>query len=244
VYWFNTLLFNQGDLSKMPYFDPRKSGRRATNYLLLGLSIPVMLDSNSTTATEYLRTFNALLNEYETFSSIHSPDGTTSSLTRARLPHMFRRHPQSMSSKNRRSSSNDVISPQDSNESHARSLSGGGNNFVFSATYAAFPNGEQELLPGEEYNYLLTPSLPFEPDYPETFATLCDVLIDCYAKIMTLVSTPEMCVPGLADLFGKADAKVRKILIAGMVKDFEETSKQGVRTEMAGIGRMVLGGLM
>lgn len=223
----------------MPYFDPRKLGRRATNYLLLGLSLPTIMDPNTNAPAEYLRTFNALLNEFETYSSIHSPDGTTSSLTRTRLPQMFRRHAPSISSKNRRSSSADALSPQDSNE---RSFSGG-NITAFSASYASFPHGEQELIPGEEYTYLLTPSLPFEPDYSETFATLCDVLIDCYTKIMTLVSSPELCVPGLGDLFGKADAKIRKILVASVVKDFEEASKQGVRSEIAGIGRLVLGGL-
>ncbi|ODA77677.1 hypothetical protein RJ55_06279 [Drechmeria coniospora] len=35
-----------------------------------------------------------------------------------------------------------------------------------------FAAAESELFPGEEYTYLLTPSLPFEPDFFETFATL------------------------------------------------------------------------
>jgi hypothetical protein len=40
-------------------------------------------------------------------------------------------------------------------------------------TRAASPLTESsDLHPGEEYTYLLTPSLPFEPDFFETFATL------------------------------------------------------------------------
>jgi len=138
----------------------------------------------------------------------------------------------------------DTLSPQESNDSHGtRSFGGSGSILGVAAPFASFPSGEQELVPGEEYTLLLTPSLPFEPDYIETFATLCDVLIDCYTKIKSLVSTPEMCTPGVGDLFSKADAKVRKILVANVVKDFEEASKQGVRSEIAGIGKLVLGGL-
>lgn len=108
----------------------------------------------------------------------------------------------------------------------------------------AIPSGEQDLLPGEGYAHLLTPSLPFDPDFFETFATLCDVLIDCYTKVMSLVNTPEVCGPAVADLFAKADTRLRKIIVAGMVREFEDVSRQGVKSEMAGVGKVVLGGLM
>ena len=39
----------------MPYFDSRKLARRATNYLLLGLSLPTVIDLNSSNALEFLR---------------------------------------------------------------------------------------------------------------------------------------------------------------------------------------------
>src|SRR5271165_2598967 len=79
VYWFNTLLFNKQDLARMPSFDSRKLARRATNYLLLGLSLPTILDLNSSTPSDFLRTLNALLAEFEAFQQIHPPDGTSSS---------------------------------------------------------------------------------------------------------------------------------------------------------------------
>ena len=107
------------------------------------------------------------------------------------------------------------------------------------------------LAPGEEYTLLLTPSLPFEPDFFSTWATLCDVLIDCYTKIMNLLATPEAVLavgngmPAVvADLFGKADAKVRKVVLAGVVKEFEDVSRAGTKAEVASVGRVVLGGLM
>ena len=108
----------------------------------------------------------------------------------------------------------------------------------------SFPIGETELLPGEEYIHLLTPSLPFDPDFYETFATLCDVLIDCYTRLMSLVSSPRECSPVVAEMFTKADAKVRKIIVQGVVKEFEESSRSGVKSEVAGVGKVVLGGLI
>jgi hypothetical protein len=109
---------------------------------------------------------------------------------------------------------------------------------------SSFPASEQELLPGEEYSHLLTPSLPFDPDFFETFATLCDVLIDAYTKIMSLASSPMTCGPGVGEMFAKADARVKKLIIHGVVKEFEDASRSGVKSEVAGIGKVVLGGLM
>lgn len=113
-----------------------------------------------------------------------------------------------------------------------------------SASASAFPAGEQELFPGEEYAHLLTPSLPFDPDFFETFATLCDVLIDCYTRIMGLVASSAVCSPGVGDAFAKADARLRKVIVAGVVREFEDASRSGVKNEIAGLGKVVLGGLI
>ena len=126
----------------------------------------------------------------------------------------------------------------DSKSTNGSIASAGGNSTT------SFPLGETDLLPGEEYTHLLTPSLPFDPDFYETFATLCDVLIDCYTRIMSLVGSPKECSPAVAEMFTKADARVRKIIVQGVVKEFEESSRGGVRSEVAGVGRVILGGLM
>ena len=107
-----------------------------------------------------------------------------------------------------------------------------------------FSSTDSDLLPGEEYTYLLTPSLPFEPDFYETFATLCDVLIDCYTKLMGLLSSPKDCTANVAELFAKADARIRKLIVQGLVKEVEEGTRAGIKQEMAGVGKVVLGGLM
>ncbi|UNI21257.1 hypothetical protein JDV02_007263 [Purpureocillium takamizusanense] len=274
VYWFNTYLFDKPDLARMPCFDPRRLARKATNYLLLGLSIPTINDLYSSTPLEFLRSLNALLSEFDSFQQIHHSDSSAASssasaavsLTRARLPNMFRRPG---GGKSRRSTSA-ADSPDDyggsaggfgnggggggagnssngggSGNGYAHAGSGGGGSAGGSAPAVMnFAASESDLLPGEEYTYLLTPSLPFEPDFFETFATLCDVLIDCYSRFLALVPTPRECSGPVAELFSKADTRLRKIIVQGVVKEFEDHSRSHVRTEVASIGKVVLGGLM
>ena len=243
MYWYNTLLFNKADLAKMPYFEAKKLARRATNYLLLGLSLPTILDLNNSNALEYLRALNTLLSEFESYQQIHPIEGpSASSLSRRRLPQMFKLATHAAGTKGRRASSAQEIGLPISSSDPAdlKSMASGG-PATAPSTAASFPVSEQDLLPGEEYTHLLTPSLPFEPDYFETFATLCDVLIDCYTRIMNLVPSPSMCAPGVGEIFTKADAKLRKIIVNGIVKEFEEASRSGARAEISGIQRIVLG---
>ncbi|KAK8071178.1 hypothetical protein PG997_011381 [Apiospora hydei] len=228
VYWFNTLLFDKPDLARMPYFDSRKLARRATNYLLLGLSLPTVIDLNSSTPLEFLRSLNTLLNEFESFQQIHTENGiNASSLSRARLPQMFRR------------------GPGGGGEGGTMGGSGGLGNQTPTSVISFGLGGEgNDLLPGEEYTHLLTPSLPFDPDFFETFATLCDVLIDCYTRLMSLIPSARECTPPIAELFTKADARVRKIIIQGVVKEFEDSSRAGLKQEVSNVSKVVLGGLM
>lgn len=226
----------------MPYFDNRKLARRATNYLLLGLSLPTVLDLNSSNPVEFLKTLNALLGEFETFQQIHPPDGSTS-LSRGRFPQMFKRATGTGGKGRRTSSAAEIGLPMGNDAFDPKNASG---NTQSSGTtpISSFPISENDLLPGEEYTHLLTPSLPFDPDFYETFATLCDVLIDCYTKLMSLVASPRECSPVVAEMFTKADSRVRKIIVQGVVKEFEDSSRGGVKSEVAGVGKVVLGGLM
>lgn len=242
IYWFNTLLFAKSDLTRLPSFTPRNLSRRATHYLLLGFSLPTILDLNANSPTDYLKALNALLLEFEQYQSIHPPDGSApSSLSRGRIPQMFKRA-NVIGGKSRRSSSatNDfpALTPQSSFQEPAYSVD-------------SPPTDDLTLLPNESYIHLQTPNLPFDPDFFSTFATLCDVLIDCYTKILSQLSTPESVilagggVPSIVgDLFSKADARVRKIILGGVVREFEESCRQGVRGEVGGVGKVVLGGLM
>ncbi|KAL8953804.1 MAG: hypothetical protein Q9222_000369 [Ikaeria aurantiellina] len=245
VYWFNTLLFSKVDLAKMPYFESRRMARRATNYLLLGLSLPSILDFNASNPLEYLRALNALLVEFESYQQIHSPDGpSSSSLSRARIPQMFKRATHAAGTKGRRTSSATEIGLPLSSSDPADLKSMVISVSSASSSVSSFPVSEQELLPGEEYTHLLTPSLPFDPDFFETFTTLCDVLIDCYTRIMALLHSPTTCVPGVSEIFTKADSRVKKIIVHGIVKEFEEASRSGAKAEIAALSKVVLGGLV
>ena len=243
VYWFNTLLFTKSDLTKMPFYEPRKLARRATNYLLLGLSLPNVMDLNAANPQEYLRALSALLSEFESYQQMHTPEGTSaSSLSRARIPSMFKRATNATAKGRRTSSATDIGLPMTAGDPiDIKAMS---NPAMAGSTASSFPASEQDRLPGEEYVHLLTPSLPFDPDFFETFATLCDVLIDCYTKLMALIPSPTVCIPGTGELFAKADGKLRKVIIMGMNKEFEDASRAGAKAEFAGLGKVVLGGLM
>ncbi len=251
MYWFNTLLFDKQDISKLPCFDPRKNARRATNYLLLGLSLPTLSDLTSQNPADYLRTLLALLTEFESYQQVHPSDGssTSSSLSRGRIPNMFRRATHVSTGKGRRASSATEIGlPLNSGGGGGGEISdvrsaAGTIASTASATASSLPANDPELLPGEEYAYLSTPFLPFDPDFHETFATLCDVLIDSYTRIMTLANTPLVCTPAVADLFAKADGKIRKLIVGGIVNNLEEASRSGIKAELGGISKVVLGGL-
>ncbi|KAF9883595.1 hypothetical protein FE257_003148 [Aspergillus nanangensis] len=241
---YEGLHFSRADIGRIPYFESRKLSRRAINYLLLGLSLPAILDVSSSPG-EYLRALNALLIEFETFQQVHPPDGSSSStLARARIPQMFKRAAHAGTKTRRASSATEIGLPmQSSDPSDLKAMAG---NMASSATAGVtFPHTEaSELLPGEEYSYLLTPSLPFEPDYFETFITLCDVLIDCYTRLISLVSSPSICTVALGEMFSKADAKLRKIMVAGVVREFEDASRNNAKNEVSGVSRVVLGGLL
>lgn len=108
------------------------------------------------------------------------------------------------------------------------------------------PPAAPSLLPsfGDEYLYLTTPVLPFEPDYFETFATLCDVLIDVYSRVLGLVNTPQACVAGVGEAFLKADSKIRRLVVGGTLREWEDAVRSGVKREITGLGREVLGGIL
>lgn len=97
---------------------------------------------------------------------------------------------------------------------------------------------------GEDYTYLIHSSLPFEPDYYETFATLCDMLIDVYSKVLTLINSPSMCGVGVGETFLKADARLKKSVFSNVVREFEDASRTNVKSEIVGLAKSVLGSLI
>ncbi|RMZ78752.1 hypothetical protein DV737_g3748, partial [Chaetothyriales sp. CBS 132003] len=226
--WFNTVHFSHSDISRLPSYSPARLARRATNYMLLGMSIPAVLDvyppphpqnrpaANANLAGEYLRALHALLTEFEAFQQLHPADGSsTSSLARARIPHMFKR---SVSGRPRKSSTAPVADigaplPQSA---------GLGGGLADAPSQAA----------------------SFDSSSTYSNSTLCDVLIDAYQRLQQLLCSPAICTPALSDSFSKVDARLRKVMVGGIVREFEQASREAARREVVGLQRVVLGGLM
>jgi hypothetical protein len=285
MYWFNTLQFTRPELLRFPCYAPARLARRAHSYLLLGFSLPLILDLGShATPAEYLRALHALLTEFDQYQAAHPPEGmssSSSSLSRARIPQMFKRAVAAGGGggKSRRLTDAGLIPGGGGGSGGAVGAPSGvvgdaaagggilgagatgqaggaaGSGAVGAAGFghghhgagpAAFP--AEPLLPSEQYTHLLTPALPFDPDFFETFATLCDVLIDCYARVTQLVDAPDVCAHtgsgGVGELFAKADAKLRKVIVSGIMREFEDRCRDGIKGEIAGIGKVALGGLM
>jgi hypothetical protein len=296
-FWFNTVRFTEADICKLPSYTVTRLSRRAMNYMLLGMSLPIIIDvhpqshAHSTTSTmtavaqDYLRSLNTLLTEFESFQQLHPPDGSTaSSLSRARIPQMFKRS--GTIARPRKSSGpvSEIGLPMQLPTSSPPSMPEGGHHHVahasidttatgltFSSTAStlatpspsaplssgnfasasAFPPPgpfdapNSTLLANEgPYTYLQTPPLPFTPDFFTVFATLCDVLIDTYQRLMQILTGPSACTPLVTDLFNKVDGRIRKVMISAVVREFESASRENAKRELMGVQKVVLVGLM
>lgn len=258
--------------------------------MILGMSIPAVIDvhppphptntnaQNAAIAQEYLRGLNSLFVEFDTYQQMHPPDGSTaSSLSRARIPQMFKRS----STRPRKSSgaigaeltqtiSAPAMPEPGSSHTHQTSLDGGYSNSGFSSSSAQLPAPNASApgaanfsaasafpLPGPHdapnstlnpnegtYTYLITPPLPFAPDFYTVFATLCEVLIDIYQRLLQLLSSPETCTQSLSEMFTKVDARIRKVMVGGILKEFETSSRDNAKKELMSVQKVVLGGLM
>jgi hypothetical protein len=237
VYYLTTLHYPPGSVSALPSMNAQKLGRRSTSYYLLGYSLPALLDMNSGSPMEYLKALIALLHEFETYQSLSGTDSASNSLGRGRMGQMFKSSMGMGLGKGRRSSAatdSIALDPQ-------------------SANFPGFPSGglgspQETTSPvnasGHDFQHLLTPSLPFDPDFGTTFATLCDTMVETYSNLLNLITTPEQCSPTVGEAFAKADKSVRKILVANVMREFEDNTRNGIKSEVAGLGKLVLGGLM
>ncbi|KAF2161639.1 hypothetical protein M409DRAFT_69708 [Zasmidium cellare ATCC 36951] len=242
IFYFSTLHYSAAGLSTMPSLYPHKLGRRATNYFILGYSLPALLDMNSNNALEYLKALSLLLAEFETYQTLAGYDASGNSVSRGRVGQMFKSGMGlSRNTKGRRSSTTTDTLSLDPRQADLLGMPIAGR-----IPEASSPQDTTSPVnpTGHEFAYLLTPALPFDPDFNTTLGTLCDTLIDTYAKLMDLVSSPEICSPAIGTEFSKADKAIRKILVANVVREFEDTTRAGVKGEVASLGKLVLGGLM
>ncbi|KAF7194551.1 hypothetical protein HII31_04057 [Pseudocercospora fuligena] len=245
IFHFNMYHYSQGSLSSIPSMQQHKLGRRATNYFLLGYSLPAVLDMNSGTPLEYLKALSALLTEFEEYQNLSGFDASGNVVSKGRMGSMFKSGMGfgGRGAKGRRSST--AIVPDNlSIDTRQAELLGIPNSGRGSDIGSPQDMSSPINPSGHEFAYLLTPHIPFEPDFNTTLGTLCDILVDVYAKLMEIIGGPDNCTAAVGDAFGKADKAIRKILVANVVREFEDNTRAGVKGEIAGLGKLTLGGLM
>lgn len=257
IYFFSTYHYSASSLSSISSLYPHKLGRRATNYFILGYSLPALLDMNTGTPLEYLKALSSLLSEFETYQNLSGFDASGNTLSKGRMGNMFK---SSMGlghrgAKQRRSSTvttDSAISGLDGRQADLLGIpsSASSRQSSFSHNMGSSPmDSPQDMTSpinptNHEFSFLLTPHIPFEPDFQTTLGTLCDTLIDTYAKLVELIAGPDSCTPSVGAEFAKADKAIRKILVANVVREFEDSTRAGVKGEVASLGKLVLGGLM
>lgn len=69
-------------------------------------------------------------------------------------------------------------------------------------------------------------------------------MIDTYQRLLHILNTPSACNANVMDVFGKADAKIRRIMVGGILKDFGEAARDSAKKELNGVQKIVLGPLM
>lgn len=249
IFYFSTLHYSPAALQTLPSMHPSKLGRRATNFFVLGYSLPALLDLNATgTALDYLRSLNALLQEFETYQTLMGIDINGNSLGRGRVQNMFKLGARSKGARRTSTTTDSIFLPPSSNNEHLNvnksptSAGGGSGSDIPSPLETSSPISPVAL--GHDFQHLVTPHLPFDPDFTTIYATLCDTMTDTYAKVIDLIASPEVCTASVGEAFGKVDKALRKILVTNVTRELEESGRANVRSEVAGLGRLVLGGLM
>ncbi len=241
VFYFGTWHYSPASLNAIPSMHPLKLGRRANNYLVLGYSLPAVLDLNSGSPLEYLKSLSALLQEFETYQSLSGIDSSGNSISKGRMGQMFK--------------SGMGLGNRSGKGRRASTATEGLSITTTSPDYRGLPKSATEVTSPQEYpspvnasghdfQHLVTPHLPFDADFATTYATLCDVLIDTYGRLLDLISSPDVCGPAVGEAFSKADKAIRKILVSNVLREFEDQTRANVKTEVAGLGKLVLGGLM
>ncbi|EPS41599.1 hypothetical protein H072_4504 [Dactylellina haptotyla CBS 200.50] len=248
VYWYNTVQFTREDLPRRVQPDHRRLSKRAATFFVLGQSIPSVLDLVTSNPAEYLKALNSLLTEFDAYQATH--DGNSSSSSGKAMGRVKLWSTRNSGQKVRRGSSAaqggiDGLYHFTAMDALEKTRSG---SFMhhnpLHIPLTGHNSSNNDDASGEDFSHLLHSSLPFEPDYYETFATLCDVLIDAYSRVLTLINSPAACSVGVGDSFIKADAKIRKTVLSTVIREFEDASRTSIKSEIVSLAKNVLGSLV
>ncbi|CAO3657963.1 unnamed protein product [Umbelopsis vinacea] len=79
------------------------------------------------------------------------------------------------------------------------------------------------------YTHLITPNVPFELDYIQTFFTLFDLLAEAYHKL--LVGTESLCTQTFCEQVLKCDSKLKKI-VSMITKELDTLARNAIKEEL------------
>lgn len=174
---------------------------------------------------DYLRTFHNLLKEYETLI------GTTESSSKNKIAGVGRRlfrsrlksadHAEYINTGNNGKTTSSSTSKGRPLSASAVSSSHGGGITPASPLFLSHHN--------HDFHHLTLYQLPFVPDVYETFLSLCEILIECYKQIHTLIQqeghTSMQAQQESYELLVKIDDKIKKQFISPTVKDIDSLSR-------------------
>lgn len=69
-------------------------------------------------------------------------------------------------------------------------------------------------------------------------------MIDTYQRLLQIIHSPSACNATTMELFNKTDARIRRVMVGGIIKEFGDAAKDNARKELSGVQKIVLGPLM
>lgn len=81
---------------------------------------------------------------------------------------------------------------------------------------------------------------PFEPDFIQTFCSLLGILMDAYQHVVTLTTSPQDCTQAVVVAFQKVDEKIKKGILAWVVKEADDFSRAEVQNELESLEKLMV----
>ncbi|KAK9454825.1 hypothetical protein V1511DRAFT_501069 [Dipodascopsis uninucleata] len=172
VFWLNTVLLTKADITEM-YSDYEKLGKRAMSALVLGVSLSNLMKYDN--PSEFLRSFDLLLNEYDAF--INQKERTKRNRTRG--------------------------------------------------------NRLRKFSEMEHFSHISMPFIPFDLDLVEVMISSCDMLVEIYSKLASIISDSSS-LPSIAvyESFTKIDTRIRKLVLEPLFGEYETAAHNSIANEM------------
>jgi len=86
----------------------------------------------------------------------------------------------------------------------------------------------------EHFSHLGIPFVPFDMDLSEVMISLCDMLVEIYSKIASLVSdtTTNVSHTSMIEMFAKLDARIRKLVLEPLFSEYEMIAQNNITNEI------------